>query len=109
MKCFMDRVSFVNAMARFANGTQGFLYHKVGAGISVHRRGGAVNTQSQLNYFFTISECLIPGSTYWNFAVGMDPGDIKNDEEGIGNMVDLANQMTYLMKLVRQDREKFEK
>ncbi|KAJ3434962.1 nad(p)h-dependent fmn-containing oxidoreductase ywqn-related [Anaeramoeba flamelloides] len=109
MKCFMDRVSIVNFLNVKHLNQKGYLNGKVGAGISVHRRGGAVNTQSQLNYFFSSNGTIIPGSTYWNFATGMEPGDVKDDQEGMNNMTDLAKNMIYLMNLVRNDQKKKEK
>ncbi|KAJ5074272.1 nad(p)h-dependent fmn-containing oxidoreductase ywqn-related [Anaeramoeba ignava] len=105
MKLFMDRVAFVAAMNRDKDG-HNFLYRKVGAGISVHRRAGGTNTLSQLNYFYGINGSIIPGSKYWNFTVGLNPGDSQNDDEGTKNLVDLADQMVWLMKMIKDNKEK---
>jgi hypothetical protein len=29
---------------------------------------------------------IVPGSNYWNMGFGMDKGDVKKDEEGLGTM-----------------------
>ena len=34
------------------------------------RRGGALHAFDTINHFFTISEMIVVGSSYWNFAFG---------------------------------------
>ncbi|MDR1744865.1 MAG: flavodoxin family protein, partial [Planctomycetota bacterium] len=65
VKCFLDRVFFVAG----ANGS--LFRHKVGAGVVAVRRGGETTAWDQLNKYFTISEMLVPGATYWNMLFGM--------------------------------------
>ncbi|KAJ3432729.1 nad(p)h-dependent fmn-containing oxidoreductase ywqn-related [Anaeramoeba flamelloides] len=105
MKCFIDRICHVDQALR-RNNKESFLRHKVTAGISAHASAGATNTLSQLNYLFTISNAIIPGSTYWNFGVGHEIGDVLKDKSGLENMDDLANEMVHLMKMVRLDNRK---
>jgi multimeric flavodoxin WrbA len=40
------------------------------------------------------------GSTYWNIGTGMQPGDVKNDTEGLDNMKNLAHNMAWLLKKI---------
>ena len=65
------------------------LYHrKVGAAVVAVRRAGAINVFNTLNYFFTISNMIIPGSSYWNIGIGRQPGEVNNDAEcfaSVGN------------------------
>ncbi len=75
-----------------------FLRRKVGASIAVARRAGQNFTFAQLNYFFLISEMIVPGSTYWNVAFGHEPGQIREDEEGVATITTLAENMGWLMK-----------
>lgn len=91
MKALIDRAGFV----ALANG--GLLARKVGAAVAVHRRGGAVNIMDQINHLFLISRMIVPGSTYWNFGVGMDEGDVAGDEEAMANMQDLGEQFVWLL------------
>ena len=88
----LDRVGYVS----FKNGR--FLRHKVGAAIAVARRAGQNFTFAQLNYFFLINEMFVPGSTYWNVAIGRDKGEVANDEEGVNTVKNLAANMAFLLK-----------
>jgi multimeric flavodoxin WrbA len=74
------------------------LRRKVGAAIVVARRAGQNFTFAQLNYFFLISEMIVPGSTYWNVAFGRDKGEVANDTEGMETVKTLARNMAWLMK-----------
>ncbi|MDZ7616638.1 MAG: flavodoxin family protein [Patescibacteria group bacterium] len=88
----LDRIGYV---AR-CNGQ--FLRHKVGAAITVARRAGQNFTFAQLNYFFLINEMFVPGSSYWNVAIGLAKGDVLNDQEGIATVQTLARNMMFLLQ-----------
>jgi hypothetical protein len=45
-----------------------------------------------------ISQMIIPGSSYWNMGIGRDPGEVKNDAEGIQTMKTLGQNMAWLLK-----------
>ena len=75
-----------------------FLRRKVGAALVVARRAGQNFTFAQLNYFFLISEMIVPGSTYWNIAFGRKKGEVADDAEGIETVKNLAGNMAWLMK-----------
>ncbi|MBN2022862.1 MAG: flavodoxin family protein [Pirellulales bacterium] len=88
----LDRVGYVNRRK------QGFLRRKVGAAIVVGRRAGHNFTLAQINFFFLLSEMIVPGSTYWNVGFGREKGDILGDAEGIQTIRDLAANMAWTMK-----------
>jgi len=88
----LDRVGFVARMK------ENFLRRKVGAAIVVARRAGQNFTFAQINYFFLINEMIVPGSTYWNVAFGLQKGDVQGDEEGLTTVRTLATNMAWLMK-----------
>jgi multimeric flavodoxin WrbA len=90
----LDRVGFVARMK------QNFLRRKVGAAIVVARRAGQNFTFAQINYFFLINEMIVPGSTYWNMAFGLQKGDVTSDEEGLATVRTLAANMAWLMKKI---------
>jgi multimeric flavodoxin WrbA len=92
MKAFIERCGFI---AR-ANGN--ILRRKVGAGVLAVRRAGSNHALASLNYLFLISEMMIPGSCYWNLAMGGKPGDVLNDEEGMTTMKTLGVNMAWLLK-----------
>ena len=88
----LDRVGYV------ARKHPQLLRRKVGAAIVVARRAGQNFTFAQLNYFFLISEMIVPGSTYWNVAFGREKGEVRNDAEGMDTVKNLARNMAWLMK-----------
>ncbi len=90
MKAFLDRAALVS----IANG--GLLNGKVGAAVAAVRRGGALPTVDAMNHFFLMQQVNVPGSTYWNFALGMAPGEVKNDAEGMANMENLGENLLKL-------------
>jgi multimeric flavodoxin WrbA len=92
MKALIERCGYVSR----ANGN--VLRRKVGAGVVAVRRAGSNHAFASLNYLFLISEMIIPGSSYWNMGIGRNPGDVKNDAEGISTMKTLGNNMAWLLK-----------
>ena len=88
----LDRVGYVS------RANNNFLRRKVGAAIAVGRRAGQNFTFAQLNYFFLLSEMIVPGSTYWNIAIGREPGEVNKDEEGLETIRRLAENMAWLLK-----------
>jgi len=92
MKALIDRAVMVNK----ANG--GFLRRKVGVAVVAVRRGGMITALDTMNHFFLLSEMIVPGSSYWNFAFGLEKGDVDKDQEGILTMQVLGQNMAWLMK-----------
>ncbi len=91
IKALIDVAGFVTRV----NGHT--LKRKVGAAVIAVRRGGALHTFESINNFFLINQMIVPGSSYWNFAVGRDPGDVLKDEEGIQTIKTLGENMAWLM------------
>jgi multimeric flavodoxin WrbA len=88
----LDRVGYV------ARKYPQLLRRKAGAAIVVARRAGQNFTFAQLNYFFLISEMIVPGSSYWNVAFGREKGEVRNDTEGMETVKTLAENMAWLLK-----------
>ena len=80
---------------------------KVGASVVVARRGGLSSTFDELNKYFAISGMPIASSQYWNSVHGMEPGEVKEDGEGLQTMRTLARNMGFLMKSIALGKEKF--
>ena len=95
MKAFIDRTGYVSN----ANGR--LWKRKVCAAITAVRRGGATHTFDTMNHYFQIGQALVVGSTYWNMVYGLNPGDVKGDQEGLANMRDLAQNMAWLIKKIK--------
>ncbi|HOS91782.1 MAG TPA: flavodoxin family protein [Armatimonadota bacterium] len=91
-KALIDRAGLV---AR-ANGD--LFQRKVGAAVVAVRRGGAVHAFDSINHFFLITQMIIPGSIYWNMAIGREKGEVESDEEGQRTMETLGRNMAWLLK-----------
>ena len=94
IKALIDRSGLVST----ANG--GLFKRKVGAAVVAVRRAGAVRTFDTLNHMFLYHQMIIPGSTYWNVGIGLNPGEVKDDEEGIQTMKNLGKNMAWLLKKI---------
>ena len=91
-KALIDRAGYVlrplNALAR-----------KLGAGITVNRRGGAIHAFDTINHFFLIQQMIVIGSSYWNDGVGGRTGAVeKEDREGTGTARTLGQNIAWALK-----------
>jgi multimeric flavodoxin WrbA len=91
MKALIDRAGLVST----ANG--GMYTHKVGAAVTAVRRAGALPTYDAMNHFFLYNQMFVAGSTYWNLGIGLNAGDVANDEEGVNTMKNLGKNMAWLL------------
>ena len=91
-RALIERVGFVGRANDY------MLKRKVGAGVIAVRRAGAVNALNSINLFLSYMQMILPGSSYWHMALGRDPGDVMKDEEGIGTMKTLGQNMAWLLK-----------
>lgn len=80
---------------------------KVGACVTVARRGGCSATFDGLNKYFTISGMPVASSQYWNSIHGGAPGEAEQDAEGLQTMRTLAKNMTFLIKSIALGKEKY--
>ena len=95
---FMDRLFYSNSAD---------LRMKVGAAVSVARRGGQATTFDQLKKYYTISGMPVASGQYWNGLHGAAPGEGAEDCEGMQQMRTLAANMAFLMKSIALGKEKF--
>ena len=95
IKAFMERVSRISRnLDRIWSG-------KVGGALVVARRAGKNFTLAQLNFWFQIQEFIIPGSTYWNVAIGGGKGDVEKDTEGLKTAWNFGKNVAFLVKKLR--------
>lgn len=92
IKALIDRCGYV------AKSNEGLFKGKVGAPVVAVRRAGSNFTYAAINFFFGISEMIVPGSTYWNMTLALQPGDVWKDEEGINTFRTLGKNMAELLK-----------
>jgi len=95
MKALIERCGMVG------RANAGLYKQKVGAAVVAVRRAGAIHVFNSLNYFFTINEMIVPGSSYWNVGIGRLPGEVNNDAEGVQTMKNLGKNMAWLMKKIK--------
>lgn len=96
VKALIERAGFV------ARSNDNLLRRKVGAAVVSMRRAGGTFAYAAINHFFGISEIVIPSSSYWNLGVGLKPGDVEKDEEGIKTFQTLGQNMAWLLKKMHQ-------
>ena len=94
IKALIERCGMVST----ANG--GLFKRKVGAAVAAVRRAGAIHTSDTLNHLFQHQQMIVVGSSYWNLAIGRDPGQVKDDAEGIRTMKTLGQNMAWLLKKI---------
>lgn len=94
MKALIERAGFV------ARANNDMFRRKVGASVVAVRRGGAIHAFDTINHFFFISQMIVPGSSYWNIGIGLAPGDVKGDDEGIATMKTLGANMAWVLKKI---------
>ena len=96
IKAMIDRSCVVSS-------ANGFLFErKVGAFVVAVRRAGSVSTFDALNHFFLYNQMIVPGSCHWNMAIGMNPGDVEKDDEGINIMKVLGQNIAWLLKKLHE-------
>lgn len=80
---------------------------KVGASVTIARRGGCSATFDELNKYFTINSMPVASSQYWNSVHGAKTGEANEDLEGLQTMRTLARNMSFLMKSIALGKEKY--
>ena len=80
---------------------------KVGASVTIARRGGCSATFDELNKYFTINSMPVASSQYWNSVHGAKIGEANEDLEGLKTMRTLARNMSFLMKSIALGKEKY--
>ena len=94
MKALIDRAGLVAK----ANGDM--FKRKVGAAVVAVRRAGSIHVFDSINHFFLINQMIVPGSSYWNMGFGLEKGEVEEDEEAMGTMKALGENMAWLLKKV---------
>ncbi|OGN95991.1 MAG: FMN reductase [Chloroflexi bacterium RBG_13_51_36] len=92
IKALMERAGYISHW----NGEP--FQGKVGGPLVVARRSGRTFTFAQLTLWFQILGFFVPGSTYWNVAIGREKGEVKQDEEGLETAWNFGKNMAFLIK-----------
>jgi multimeric flavodoxin WrbA len=94
LKALVERAGYV------AHANQQAFSGKIGAAVVAVRRGGATHAYDTINHMFQMSRMILPGSTYWNLGIGLKPGDVLEDEEGLANMRHLGKCIDWLSRAI---------
>lgn len=97
-KALIDRTGYVGG----AN--PDMLYRKVGAAVVAQRRAGAVHALASINQLFAARQMIVPGSSYWNLAIGREIGAVEDDAEGMETMENLGRNIAWLVGLTAAAR-----
>lgn len=95
---FLDRLFYSTSFSK---------HMKVGAAVVSCRRGGNTASFDVLNKYFTITGMQVPGSTYWNQVHGFTAEDVMKDKEGLQIMRNLGRNMAFLIKSIKEGKEKY--
>lgn len=79
---------------------------KPGASVVSARRGGTAASFDVVNKYFGICQMPVVSSSYWNMVYGKTPDEVRQDEEGMQTMRNLARNMAYMLKCIAAGREK---
>jgi multimeric flavodoxin WrbA len=94
LKALIERTGFLSLRNRPFTG-------KVGGPLVVARRAGKNATIAQITYWFQIMDMIVPGSTYWNVAIGWKRGDVRGDEEGMDIAWHFGKNVANLVKKLK--------
>ena len=95
IKAVMDRAGYIGRH-------QGNLWAgKVGGPLVVARRAGQNFTFAQMTLWYQILGFYIPGSTYWNIAIGREKGEVEKDEEGLRTAWNFGKNVAFLMQKLK--------
>ncbi len=100
MKSAIDRLFYHKA---------GMFKYKVGAVMCATRRAGASSTIDQLMHYLTLNEMIVVGSTYWNIVHGKEKGEMVKDAEGVQTLLTLADNMSWMLKVIENGKGVIEK
>ena len=80
---------------------------KVGASIVAARRAGLVASFDVLNKYFSISGMPVVSAYYWDQIHGKSYEEAEGDLEGLDTMRSLGKNMAFLIKAIKDAKEKY--
>lgn len=92
IKALIERAGMV------ARANDDMFKRKAGAAVVAVRRAGAIHAFDSMNHFFTITQMITVGSSYWNIGVGREIGEVEKDQEGLNTMSTLGKNISWLLK-----------
>lgn len=96
--CTIQIKALIERAGMVARANDHMFKRKIGAAVIAVRRAGAIHAFDTINHFFTISQMITVGSSYWNIGIGREIGEVEKDEEGMDTMETLGKNMAWLMR-----------
>lgn len=94
--------SLCSLLDRLFFSCKSMLTYKVGASVAVARRAGADCALDRIDKYFTISNMPVVPSQYWNLAYGRDPGEVRQDGEGLQTMRTLGRNIAWMLRSLKR-------
>ena len=102
IQSFLDRVFFSSSDENWDRKAFQF---KPAAAVASARRAGTTASLDVLNKYFTISNMLVVGSSYWNMVHGYSPEEVMQDKEGLQTMRNIAHNMAWILKCIELGKQ----
>lgn len=93
MKCFMDRVFYVD----IRSGGDTFRLKPAACVLSA-RRAGTTAAFDEMVRYFTLMEMPVASSCYWNMVHGAQPEQVEQDQEGLQVVRIMARNLAYMLE-----------
>jgi multimeric flavodoxin WrbA len=95
VKGLLERAGYVHRRNKTFEG-------KVGGPLVVARRAGQNFTFAELLFWFHILGMVNPGSSYWNVAIGREPGEVEKDEEGLRTVWNFGKNVARVVRKLKE-------
>ena len=99
--------TLISFLDRLFHSTSFSKKYKVGASFAIARRAGTTASFDVLNKYFTIAGMPVVSGDYWNNGYGCEKGEINEDTEGLRNARIVVQRMVFLMKSIKDGKEKY--
>jgi len=103
MKGLIDRSGFISVCNNRA------FAGKIGVAVAAARKAGAVHVFDTINHMFLMNQMIVPGSIYWNLGLGLDKGEVNDDQEALTNMENLGKIIDWLAASIAPNKANFPK
>lgn len=102
IQSFLDRVFYSSTDSEYRK--KAFM-HKPAAAVASARRAGTTASLDVLNKYFTISNMVVVGSSYWNMVHGNNPDEVRQDKEGLQTMRNIAHNMAWILNCIELGKQ----
>ncbi|WP_321493480.1 hypothetical protein [uncultured Desulfobacter sp.] len=103
MKGLIDRSGFIAVCNNLA------FSGKIGVAVAAARKAGVVHVFDTINHMFLMNQMIVPGSIYWNLGLGLDKGEVNDDQEALSNMQNMGKIIDWLGCAIAPNKANFPK